>query len=242
MRLPRRLLRFAFHLLYHQMAWSYDAVAWLASLGQWAAWRRAVSLFLREGPILELAHGTGGLMADLTVNGLRPVGLDLSPYMCLLARRRMLTLEAHPRLVRARGQSLPFLDAAFANVVATFPTEFILEPDTLASIRRVLQPEGHLVVVAMGYLRGPDKGPSPSTGRSPDACCHQEARRSRLVEAGLRWATDFIDWLYRVTGQRQIPEQDCLDNLRRTGFEAEWRDAVLDGASARLLVATLRRS
>ena len=92
--------------------------------------------------------------------------------------------------------------------MATFPTEFILEPQTLTSIARVLQPGGCLVIVVMGYLKGPD----PLRG--------------------------FIDWLYRITGQREIPEPKPLARLKELDFTARWEDATLDGAKARLLVAT----
>ena len=206
--LPNWLLKVAFHLLYNQLAWAYDVVAWLVSFGQWATWRRSATLFLQDGPILELGYGTGGLIADMTARNLTPTGLDLSPYMARLARRRLLREGAVLRLVRGEAQHLPFPDAAFANLVSTFPTEFILEPQTITSIARVLQPGGHLVIVAMGYLKGP-------------------APLRRLVE-----------WLYRFTGQREIPEPKPLARLQEFGFAARWEDATLDGARARLLVAT----
>lgn len=205
--LPNWLLKVAFHLLYNQLAWAYDVVAWLVSFGQWATWRRSATLFLQDGPILELGYGTGGLIADMTARNLTPTGLDLSPYMARLARRRLLREGAVLRLVRGEAQHLPFPDAAFANLVSTFPTEFILEPQTITSIARVLQPGGHLVIVAMGYLKGP-------------------APLRRLVE-----------WLYRFTGQREIPEPKPLARLQEFGLTARWEDATLEGAKVRLLVA-----
>src|SRR5581483_5728728 len=39
-------LRLAFHLLYHQLAWAYDTVAWLVSGGAWRAWARATLPYL----------------------------------------------------------------------------------------------------------------------------------------------------------------------------------------------------
>jgi ubiquinone/menaquinone biosynthesis C-methylase UbiE len=206
--LPRQFLRLAFHLLYYHLAWTYDLVAWLVSFGQWAAWRRTASLFLQEGPILELAYGTGGFMSDMAACSLSPVGLDLSPYMARIARRRLLRQGAITQLIMGQAQHLPFPDASFANVVATFPTEFILDPQTLASAARVLQPGGRLVVVVMGHLKG---------------------------HALLR---GFVEWLYRITGQREIPEPKSLDRLQAFGFVAHWEDATLEGATARLLVAT----
>jgi ubiquinone/menaquinone biosynthesis C-methylase UbiE len=207
-RLSRRFLRLAFHLLYNQLAWTYDLVAWLVSFGQWDTWRRTATLFFQEGPVLELGYGTGGLIADIAARDPAPVGLDLSPYMARLARRRILGQEATPRLVRGQAQCLPFPDASFANVVATFPTEFILDVQSVASIARVLQPGGRLVIVAMGYLKGPD-----------------------LVR-------DFINGLYRITGQRDIPVSEPIERLKEFGFNARWEEATLEGATARLLLAT----
>lgn len=206
--LPRWFLTLAFYLLYNQLAWTYDLVAWLVSFGQWGAWRRTAILFLQEGPILELGYGTGGLMASMAARNLPVVGLDLSPYMARQARRRLLRQGTDPRLVRGRAQHLPFPDASFANVVATFPTDFILEPKTLISIAQVLQPGGCLVIVVIGDLKS--FGP---------------LRR-------------FVDWLYRITGQHETPEPKLLARLREFGFTARWEEATLEGAKARLLVAT----
>jgi ubiquinone/menaquinone biosynthesis C-methylase UbiE len=183
-------------------------VAWLVSFGQWAAWRRAVTLFLKEGPILELGYGTGSLMGDMTGRGLAPVGLDLSPYMARLARKRLRQRGMIPRLVRGEAQYLPFPDTYFASVIATFPTDYILEAESLDSIARVLLPGGCLIVVVMGHLQGP--GP---------------LRR-------------FIDWLYQITGQREIPEPKPLARLQEFGFTGRWEDVTHEGASVRLLVAS----
>ena len=206
--LPRSILKVAFHLLYYQLAWTYDLVAWLVSFGQWAAWRRTALLFLGEGPVLELACGTGGLMADMSAQGEVPVGFDLSPHMVRLTRRRLMKRGLTPRLVRGEGQTLPFPDASFASVVTTFPTEFIVDPRTLVSIARVLRPGGRLIVVAMGELQGP--GP-----------LHR-----------------FVEWLYQITGQRRFPETRLLARLEAFGFAARWESATTENATARLLVAT----
>jgi ubiquinone/menaquinone biosynthesis C-methylase UbiE len=205
--LPRWFLKLSFRLLYNELAWTYEGVAWLVSFGQWAAWRRASMLFLKEGPILELGYGTGSLMADMTARRLAPVGLDLSPYMTRLARQRLLQQGTSLKLVRGEAQHLPFPDTSFANVVATFPTDYILDPETLAAIGRILQPGGCLIVAVMGYLQGP----------SPLRC--------------------FIDWLYQITGQREFPEPKPLARLREFGFNGRWEDVQHENARVRLLVA-----
>lgn len=213
MLLPRWLLKLGFHLLYYQMAWTYDVVAWSVSFGQWAAWRRLALPFLQPGPTLELAYGTGAFFAEMTAAGYQPMGVDLSPYMARLAAGRLRRQGVPLRLNRARAQRLPFPANTFANVVATFPTDYMLAPDTMAEIQRVLrrsadsQPPGRLVVVFEGQLRGP-------------------------------WPLrPFIDWLYEITGQRSLPPAKPLSQLNSSGFAARWEWVERDGAVARLLIA-----
>jgi ubiquinone/menaquinone biosynthesis C-methylase UbiE len=172
-------IRLFFRLLYNEFAWTYDLVAWVVSLGQWTAWGRTAISHLRGERVLELAHGPGHLLVAMTEQGLVPVGLDLSPYMGRLARRRLGKAGYYVPLVRARAQALPFCDGCIDSVVATFPAEFALDPATLRESSRVLRgPEparggsgGRLVVVAWARLGGRD------------------------------FVSRFIMWLYRVTGQ-----------------------------------------
>ncbi|MEW5987427.1 MAG: methyltransferase domain-containing protein [Chloroflexota bacterium] len=175
------LVRLGFYLLYHELAWTYDAVSWLVSLGQWRAWQRAAVPWLlettaagRRPAVLELAHGPGHLLVILAAAGGRVVGLDLSPEMGRLAQRRLgrAGLAGQVTLLRGRGQELPFANATFDGVLSTFPTEFVLQPATLAAVYRVLRPGGRFVIVPEGHL----------SGRDP--------------------LSRFIEWLYEITGQR----------------------------------------
>ncbi|MGQ9710135.1 MAG: class I SAM-dependent methyltransferase [Anaerolineae bacterium] len=178
LRLFSAALRLFFRLLYGPMAWTYDAVAGAVSRGRWTAWGAAALPLIPGGPVLELAHGPGHLLVRMARQGFRPVGLDPSPQMGALARRRLRRAGLPPRLVRARAQHLPFRDAAFRAVVATFPTEFILEPSTAQEAARVLSPGGTVVVVPVAV----------PGGRDPIA------RALRL--------------LYRITGQNRLPGGD----------------------------------
>lgn len=209
MLLPRWLIKLGFYLLYNHMAFTYDTVAWVVSFGQWAAWRRLVLQFLQTGPTLELAYGTGGLMVDMATAGLNPVGIDLSPYMARLASRRLSRNGLPVRLCRAKAQHLPFPDNHFANVIATFPTNYIFEPDTVAEIYRVLTttPQGRLIIVIEGQLRGP-------------------------------WPIrPFIDWLYRITDQRDFPPRYPLPIFAEYDLDARWQMVDHNGAAARMLIA-----
>lgn len=189
-------LRLFFRLLYNEFAWTYDLVAGIVSLGQWAAWGRTAIPHLRGERVLELAHGPGHLLAAMAERGLAPVGLDLSPYMGRLARRRLMRVGQAVPLVRARAQALPFRDGCIDSVVATFPTEFIVDAATLREVARVLAaPEpatgqlgGRLVVVACSILGGRDL------------------------------LSSFIRWLYRITGQGEPPPGFGQDALVEAGF------------------------
>ena len=167
-----RLVGLFFRLLYQELSWCYDLVAWLVSFGQWRAWGRTALSHLTGEMVLELGHGPGHLMLDLIEQGFQPVGLDLSPQMGRLAQRRLRHAKADSPLVSGYAEVLPFPNHTFDSVVATFPTAFIVNTATLSEVSRVLRPVGRLIVVLDARL----------TGRDPI---------SRTIE-----------WLYRITGQR----------------------------------------
>jgi ubiquinone/menaquinone biosynthesis C-methylase UbiE len=183
-------LRLCFRLLYNEFAWTYDWVAWVVSLGQWKAWGRTTIPHLRGQRVLDLAHGPGHLSMTLEERGFSPVGLDLSPYMGRLARRRLLKEDglAVP-LVRARAQALPFRDGCFDSIVSTFPAEFILARETLHEAARVLGREGRMVVAALVSLRGRDL------------------------------LSRFIRWLFQITGQGEPLPPESTVRLTQAGFE-----------------------
>jgi ubiquinone/menaquinone biosynthesis C-methylase UbiE len=165
-------LRAAFHLLYHRFAWSYDIVSDLVSLGQWRSWQLAAMPYVLGSDILDLGHGPGHMLLNFAGQACHPVGIDVSPQMGRIARRRLLNDGYSPNLVRGRGQSLPFAPESFDTVLATFPTPYIIAPETALAIHRVLRPGGRLVIV-------------------PEA---------RLTGSGL--VTRWLEWLYLITGQR----------------------------------------
>ena len=169
----QRLVRFGFRLLYNELAFSYDLVSRIVSLGAWRCWQRTALRHLNVSPedwVLELAHGTGNLQIDLQKAAYRTIGFDLSPQMGRIARKKLLQKRLPVLLARGRAQQLPFAAGRFAAVIATFPTEFIIEDETLTEISRVLSDGGQLIVVASGVFTG----------------------RGMLQR--------FLEWLYRITG------------------------------------------
>ena len=179
-----RLLRSGFRLLYNDLAWTYDVVSWFVSLGQWRNWQLAGLQYLNGRDVLELAHGPGHMLLELESRGFRVVGLDLSPAMGHMASKRLHAARSSVLILRGQAQQLAFQSASFDNVLATFPTEFIVDPATIAQTFRVLRPGGCLVIVVEAQL----------TGGGP-----------------LRV---FLEWLYTITGQRQVAhERDQGDQM-----------------------------
>jgi SAM-dependent methyltransferase len=96
------------------------------------------------GDLLDAGMGPGRLCRELDQRGWTVTGIDASPDMVDLARRRL--PDARDRLFEARIEALPFADASFDVVVATGVLEYADVEAALAEIRRVLRPEGRAVV------------------------------------------------------------------------------------------------
>jgi ubiquinone/menaquinone biosynthesis C-methylase UbiE len=147
-----RVIRWAFHHFYREFAWTYDAVAWVVSGGLWQSWARASLPFLR-GRVLEIGFGPGHLQRSLAAQaGPAACGIDASAQMVRMASRRLARAGLPQRLARATAQRLPFAPASFDTVLATFPAEYIVDPQTHAEIARVLAPAGRIVVLPLAQL------------------------------------------------------------------------------------------
>ena len=90
---------------------TYDRVGAVLSLGQDPRWRRFLVSRLPPdgGHVLDVATGTGLVAAELLRRGFRVTGLDQSPEMLAVARRRFGTRSSssrhRPR--RSRSQTSP---------------------------------------------------------------------------------------------------------------------------------------
>lgn len=213
----RRFVRFYFRLLYDELAWSYDLVSWVVSMGQWRSWQRAALPFLPVGRVLEVGHGTGNMLVDLVRGGYRPLGLDLSARMGGLARRKLRRVlgeqSKHIALLRAGVDALPFANGAVPALLSTFPTEYIGRPAAIAEFYRVLAPGGVLVSVPAAQITGP-------------------ALPDRLA-----------DWLFRVTGQAANataaadPWSPLLARYAAAGFAARIEQVSLPRSVVSVVVA-----
>lgn len=166
--LLKTLLRLFFRLLYHQFAFTYDLVAATVSMGRWKDWVLSVLPFIEGDRILEIGHGPGHLQRALLERKMLAFGIDESPQMGRLAKRNLLRFFrsekaglghrplAYTQINLARGisQSLPFPGESFDTLVATFPADYIYDPETLAEAQRVLTAGGRLVIVPGATIMG----------------------------------------------------------------------------------------
>ncbi|MFW5714019.1 MAG: class I SAM-dependent methyltransferase [Brevefilum sp.] len=136
--------------LYGPLAWAYDAVAWLVSFGYWSRWRRDALRYLIPGRILEVGFGTGSLLIEMARRGMDAVGIDASWPMHRVIGRKLDRTGMRVRHFCGVAQALPFQERVFQNVISTFPTNYISDPDTLAEIGRILTPTGRWVIVGLG--------------------------------------------------------------------------------------------
>lgn len=147
-----QFLKVFFDLLYHQFSWTYDLVSGIVSLGLWNQWIRSIVGDLPGPRVLELGHGPGHLQQELLMNNIEIFGLDLSPQMGRQAKKRLHRLNLFPNLINGNANELPFRNASFDQVTATFPTEYISDERTIDEIYRVLVPRGRLIILPVAWI------------------------------------------------------------------------------------------
>ncbi len=185
------VVQFGFRLLYNELAFTYDWVSGVVSLGSWRCWQRTALLRLGvpDGElVLELAHGTGSLQVDMLQKGYKTIGFDLSPHMGRIASAKLKRAGLPANLVRGDAAALPFPNEIYKAVICTFPTVFITSPEVLQEVHRVLQPDGQFIIVPGAVFTG-----------------------GGLSARGL-------EWLYRVTGQREDAPFEIADFFEGFGF------------------------
>jgi ubiquinone/menaquinone biosynthesis C-methylase UbiE len=112
---------------------------WLTGSREWLG-RRV------HGRVLEVAIGTGRNLPHYPA-GTVITGIELSPAMLAIARRRAAALGRAADLQEGDAESLPFPDASFDTVVCAFSLCTIPDPAAaIGEMRRVLVPGGALLL------------------------------------------------------------------------------------------------
>jgi SAM-dependent methyltransferase len=105
-----------------------------------------LELLVREGDlvgrrVLDIGCGTGRSAAALAERGARVWGVEPSGEMAALARERLSTVKIAP------AERLPFKDGWFERALMQLVIHLVDRPQAFAEARRVLGPEGRLVIV-----------------------------------------------------------------------------------------------
>jgi demethylmenaquinone methyltransferase/2-methoxy-6-polyprenyl-1,4-benzoquinol methylase len=151
--------------MFDAIARRYDTLNHLLSVGLDRRWRRRaireLALTGRER-VLDLCTGTGDLaIAAVTGPGGRArdvVGIDFAGEMLRRARAKIdeAGLSARVRLVRGDATAVPLPDASMEAAMVAFGIRNVLDPArACAEMRRVLRPDGRLVILEFGAPRIP---------------------------------------------------------------------------------------
>lgn len=124
--------------LYNELAWAYDPVSWLVSLGQWDSWRKFALDYLVGTSILEIGFGTGELLVEMRRRKLEVIGLDPSAAMQRQATKKLRQAGIRLPLVGGAAQHMPFPDRTFDTIISTFPAGYIFDPATWREVARLL--------------------------------------------------------------------------------------------------------
>lgn len=161
----------------------------------WLGKRRADLVAHATGVVLEIGAGTG---ANLThYHGVeRVVAAEPDPAMRARLESRLGRATVPVEVSDAPAEHLKLPDASFDTVVSTLVLCSVADPDaTLAELRRVLRPDGQLLVLE--HVRG-------------------EGRRAR-------WQ-DLVTPVWRRIGAGCHPNRDTAAAIERAGFHLEHQE------------------
>ena len=214
--------------MFDDVSGRYDLLNRVMSLGQDAAWRRAMwrAVPAEARAVLDLCTGSGVSLDGLRKPGRLVIGADVSFQMLERAATRLRHTGWAPRLVCADAFTLPLRDGALDAITIAFGVRNLRpRPEALAELARVLKRGGVLSVL---------EAAAPRPG--PLAPLHTFYLR-RVVPLAGRWSGD--PSAYRYLGQSILdfgagPEFER--DLAAAGLQVVARRSFMLGA-ARLWVA-----
>lgn len=109
-----------------------------------------------QGTVLDAGCGDGYASFKLAGQGYRVEGVDIAGEMIRLARERVKGSHLPVHFQAGDISRLPFADETFAGILSINVVEFTSDPlQTLMELRRLLQPDGVLVLGILGPTAGP---------------------------------------------------------------------------------------
>ncbi|KUI45942.1 methyltransferase type 11 [Mycobacterium sp. GA-1199] len=179
-------------------ALAYDPLLWL---GETAGMRRRRAALLADayGRVVEIGAGTGLNIAHYPEAVTELVLTEPEPGMRRKLSRRVRRYGSATRIVDAKAEHLPFVDASVDTVVSTLALCTVDDPErVLREIARVLRPDGQLLFIE--HVR--------ASSRFLAAC------QDKLVEP----------WRHFAGGCRC--NRDTVGRLRASGFAVSAQYAV----------------
>jgi len=186
--------------LFAAVAPRYDVINDLQSLGMHRVWKRRLvaAAAPRPGEVaLDLCCGTGDVAFALAARGAVVTGIDFSPAMLAVARRR----PGRPPVTFVQGDAmaLPVADASVDVVTVAYGLRSVADVGrALAEWRRVLRPGGRLLVLEFSR-------PAPLLRRPYDwYSFHVMPRLGGWI------ASDADSYRYLAESIRMHPDQETL--------------------------------
>lgn len=142
--------------MFDSIAPTYDILNLMLSAGSHKAWESKLVDSLPEAPsgtCLDICTGTGALIPRLVRRFSSVVGLDVSPKMLSIAKRKYGGMHK-VSFIKADAQKLPFSDNCFDRITVAYGVRNL--PDYLAGLKeiaRVLKPGGVLGILEFGQPR-----------------------------------------------------------------------------------------
>lgn len=149
--------------MFEEISFSYDFQNSVLSLRRDVHWRKALAQSLRQDRgtlVLDAATGTAEVAIEICRRrpGAQVVGMDFSPPMLAIGRRKLRdrSLEARISLATGDARQTPFKSGSFGGVTMAFGLRNIDERvQALKEFRRVLRPGGQLLIMEFGYPDNP---------------------------------------------------------------------------------------
>ncbi len=148
--------------MFDAIAWRYDRLNHLLSLGLDRLWRRRGirELALKDGErVLDVCTGTGDLAIAATLrHRVSILGIDFAGEMLkyALEKIRRRGLDDRIRLARGDATRLPVADGTFDAAMVAFGIRNVVDPGAgLREMRRALRPGGRLVIIEFGFPKIP---------------------------------------------------------------------------------------
>jgi demethylmenaquinone methyltransferase/2-methoxy-6-polyprenyl-1,4-benzoquinol methylase len=210
--------------MFSRLAWRYDLINDLMSLGMHRRWKReTVDLALAGAAsprVLDLCCGSGDLCFLADERGAGSVtGADFTLPWGAVARRRAAAGAHRSRFVQADALALPFAAASFDVVTISYGLRNIADiPRALGEMRRVLAPGGRAVVLDFGK---PDNAAARAVYRG--------LLRAMMPAIGWLFHGDPETYLYIPESLERYPAQRGVEKLMQAaGFtNVRYEDRLL---------------